>query len=261
MNRLDRPSGSATPPEYQANFKQRGIDMLKKTLFGLLLFLTLFSLAACGAGQAASSQETVSTSPQNPGEVDARTMTVEMKLAAGTLMLEDTELAVDAEEAANLLPLWKAVNTLSVSDTATQEEIQALYDQIQDTMTDEQIQAIEQMELNAEEMTALRDKLGIETEAFGGGPAGFQDLSEDERATRVAQIQSQNPDFQGGFPGGGPGGGGNLGPPPDGGAAFPGGSNVQRTPDPAQQGSRRNLGMNRMFLEPLIEMLRSRVGS
>jgi len=202
-------------------------------------------------------------------------MPLEGKLAVGILLLEDTDLAVDAEEAAQLLPLWKAVRSLSSSDTAAQEEIQALYDQIQETMTAEQVGAIEAMEITAETMASLREDLGIETGGFGGQGAGLENLTEEQRATQIARFQSSNPGFQPPAGGAGPGAGG----PPDGGGgpgmgafpeggAFPGGGipeagGFQGTPDPTRMASRlgrAGSGMNTLFLDPLIELLQERAG-
>ena len=48
-------------------------------------------------------------------------LSVPMQLVLGTLMLEDTELSVDSNQAAQLLPLWKAARSLGSSDTAARE--------------------------------------------------------------------------------------------------------------------------------------------
>jgi hypothetical protein len=44
---------------------------------------------------------------------------LETRLAVGILSLENGELAVTPEQAQTLLPLWKAIKTLSSSDTAS----------------------------------------------------------------------------------------------------------------------------------------------
>lgn len=214
---------------------------MKKKVFWLYLVLPVFvvSLVSCSfqlpwSSQTAQTTETAQTALQ-------------ARLAVGTLMLEDTELAVTTEQAKALLPLWKAVKSLSASDTASQAEIQALYDQIQETMTAEQLQAIQDMDLTPETTQALMQKLGIE----GGFMAGGQNLSESDIATRTAQRQSQG--SAGGPPGGMVFGGGPdmMGPPPDAG----GQSGVQRTP---ASGQRRMGGMNMIFINPLIRLLEQR---
>jgi hypothetical protein len=44
----------------------------------------------------------------------------------GTLQLEGTEFAVTVQQSSELLILWKAYRSLIESDTAAQEELQAL---------------------------------------------------------------------------------------------------------------------------------------
>lgn len=214
--------------------------MMFKKVFAryFVLFALIPSIAACTFRFPWSAQ-TAQSADTNPSGL-------ETKLAIGTLMLEDTDLAVTAEQAKQLLPLWKAVRSLSSSDTASQAEIQALYDQIQETMSAEQIQAIQAMEITPQNTQALMQKLGIE----GGFMAGGSNLSESDIATRTAGRQSS-----GGMPMGGPemmGGG----PPPD--MMGGGQSTTQLTPVAGQQ--RMNRG-NLMFVAPLIRLLEERAKS
>ena len=236
-------------------------------------------ISACGSGSS-STAATQTASAQTSTGINAETP-LSTRLAIGTLELEDTELAVTAEQAKTLLPLWKAVKSLSSSDTATQAEIQAIYDQIQESMSAEQIAAIEAMEMTQEEMTSLMSKLGIEVGQFGG--AGMANLTEDQRATQIAQFQAQGGVIPGGadgptfnFSGGerpsggaggdsgqsftGPGGGGM----PTGGMVFSGEiplDGVMGTTPGAGFTRRGNGGMNQMFIEPLIKMLEERSAS
>jgi len=55
------------------------------------------------------------------------TVVLPTQLALGTLSLEDTAQAVTAEQAAELLPLWKAVHSLNASDNVTTLEMNAVY--------------------------------------------------------------------------------------------------------------------------------------
>jgi len=238
------------------------------TIFAIFIPLALLALAACTGSQPsattqAADQPAAQGQAQGQPGFDPSQMTVEMKLAVGTLQLENTDLAVTADEAGQLLPLWKAVKSLSASDTAAQEEIQALYQQIQDSMTAEQVKHIQDMQMTNSDLQSLREKLGIQ-DFPGGGRGDLQDLDQDQIATRVAQFQAQNPG--GGLPGGG-GGGFQGGPPPDGGGfpggaggGFPGQGSTSSTPS-AGQSNRRALGMNSMFIDPLIELLEERAGS
>jgi hypothetical protein len=59
---------------------------------------------------------------------------------------------VTAEQAAELLPLWQTLQVLSESDTAADQEMEALTTQVQETMTAEQRQAITAMNLTREDM-------------------------------------------------------------------------------------------------------------
>jgi hypothetical protein len=128
-------------------------------------------------------------------------LSIQGQLAAGTLLLEETELAVDEVLAAELLPLWRAVQSLINSDTAAELEIEAVYKQIQDTMSPDQISAIAAMELTEEILTTLMEEREIDfgRGGFAGGRgAGLgEDFTPPEGGFRPG----------GGFPGGGPGGG------------------------------------------------------
>ncbi len=217
---------------------------MKKNLITTLTLLVL-TLAACGTSNNAdpASQNNPST-----GELPATT-----RLVIGTLKLDETEYAVTAEQAAELLPLWQVYQSLSASDTAAQEEIDALIEQIEETMTPEQDQAIAEMQLTQEDMFGIMQEQGItfgdRPEAGGGGP-------------------------QGGGDGGGfapPGGGGFT--PPQGGApgggGFPGGGGQGLSPDQiataqagreAGGGGRFN-GVPAPLIEVLIQSLKDKAGS
>lgn len=142
-------------------------------------------------------------------------LSVQSQLAVGTLLLEDTELAVDETQAADLLPLWRAAQSLMSSDTAAALEIEAVYNQIQDTMTSEQISTIAEMELTEEALATMLE----EGELFfdRGGFAGGRGEGDDDQFTPP----------EGGFPGrpggGIPGGGPGEGP----GGGFPEGMNPE----------------------------------
>jgi hypothetical protein len=152
-------------------------------------------------------------------------LSVQGQLALGTVRLEETEWAVSEAQAAELLPLWRALQSLSNSDTTAAAELEAVVDQIQETMTPEQVEAIAAMALTTETLTALMESGELGPPGMGpnmmvmegeGGPAG-------------ASFSVEGP--AGGFAGGGPPGGGGGGPvvfeigpggPPPGGAAGAG---------------------------------------
>ena len=138
---------------------------MKKTLFALTMIFAL-ALTACGG----TAPETTSLNADYENA-----LSVELQLSAGTFKLEGTDLAVDAAQAANLIPLWQVLTSLNESGTAAPEEIDALVVQIQETMTAEQINAITAMQLTVEDMGAVMQEYGL-TSGMGDGatpPEGF----------------------------------------------------------------------------------------
>jgi hypothetical protein len=161
-------------------------------------------------------------------------------LALGTLRLEGTEHAVTPAQAAEMLPLWKAIQGGSLQGAA---ETQAVVKQIEGLLNEGQLAAIDGMELTFQDIGTWMESpsakaLGIEMpappEGQGAGPGGgaFQNMTEEQRtqfrqemqnmtleqrATRLAEMGIERPEGggQGGAPGGRPGGfgargGGNL---------------------------------------------------
>jgi hypothetical protein len=120
-------------------------------------------------------------------------------LALGTLNLEGTDLAVTSEQAATLLSLWQALDSLVTSGNATTADLDAAFQQIQNAMTAEQMQAIQSMDLSGQNMQALAQKLGIAM------PAGQATLTPEQQAAIDAAGTNGQPPA--GTPGpGGPGG-------------------------------------------------------
>jgi hypothetical protein len=77
------------------------------------------------------------------------------ELAVGTLKLDGTADAITKEQAAELLPLWEVYKEIGSSDTAAQQEIEALTAQIQAAMTEAQLQSIGAMKLTQEDVMEL----------------------------------------------------------------------------------------------------------
>ncbi len=177
-------------------------------------------------------------------------LSVPMQLVVGTLMLEDTELTVDSDQAAQLLPLWKAARSLGSSDTAAAEEVGAVYNQIQATMTPEQIASIAAMQLRREDMFEMVQELGS---SFGGGGGDF--TPEMQATAQAARASGQG--FPGGF-GDRPGGGGG----PGGGAGGAGLSPEARETAIAERGGTRGAGsgVNPVFIEAIITLLEGKSG-
>jgi len=138
---------------------------MNKTLFALMMIFAL-SLTACGG----ASTETASLTADYENAIS-----VQLQLSAGTFKLEGTDLAVDAAQAAELIPLWQVLNSLNESGSAAPEEIDALIIQIQETMTAEQINAIVDMQLTIEDMGVVMQEYAL-TSGMGTGevpPEGF----------------------------------------------------------------------------------------
>lgn len=230
---------------------------MKKKIFYLLVVVpVILMVAGCSSlqlpGTSANNNQQQSGQPVGqPGD-----MPIENKLAQGTLKLEGTSQAVTAEQAKTILPLWRAVKSLSSSSTASPQELSALYQQIQEAMTAEQIKTIKEMSMSPEDTQAMMTKYGVQ--------ANFPTMDPQMQATRQAQRSSNS---SSGGNGGGPGGGfgGPGGPPPDGGGGFPGGamggqSGTQTTPQAGQTNNRPRMGMNTLWVDPLIKVLEQRAG-
>ena len=188
-----------------------------------LLLIPIFLLSACGAATTATAQ----------GGTNQQALPLAEKLAIGTLKLEGTESAISAKQAADLLPLWQVYSSLITSDTAAQEEKDALAEQIQETMSSEQIKAIEALNLTQRDVFASMQQLGITT------------------TSQVSANETPQPNGGGAFPGGGQfiGGGG----------AFPGGGNgAQLSPQQIATAQARRAANgggfnNNRLLTPLVE--------
>ena len=240
----------------------------------MLALVLIMGLAACSSlrlpGSASSQSgttanaDTTSAQDQNPqGQAfDMSQQPIEQKLAIGTLKLEGADNAITAEQAKALLPLWKAVKSMSADSNTSIEELNGLYEQIQESMTAAQIQAIQDLSLTPEETQALMQQYGVQMQAPQGAPGN---LSEEERATRIAEFRAQgggqnNGNFQGRRVMEGAGG------PPPGDFVEGGQPNMRQTPQanrtpPAGRGNRGfGGGFNMLFVDPLIKVLEQRAG-
>ena len=122
---------------------------------------------------------------------------VETQLVLGTLLLEGTDLAVDADQAAVLLPLWQEWHDLLRDETASSEDREALLERIQSAMTAGQIEAIAAMELTREDLSAYMQD---HPSAYGGGFPGFdqaQTMSPEELATLQSVYRGHGGGFRG----------------------------------------------------------------
>ena len=245
------------------------------TLWVAILVLSLL-LAACGgaANQASSNTETTpSDSPQAGSSLSKVN-----QLLVGTLRLVGTDQAITTDEASQLLPLWQAYLSLSNSQTAAEEEVDALLNQLQTTMTSDQISAIEAMNLTSTDMMDLMQSMGgamadrgtpdpqstpgFDISSQGSPPAGFQGGGNGGPSNDSGGGTTRN--FGSGGSGGGstiiqggPGMGGDAGS-----AAGIGDPNIaQGTVDPSMQAtaqarfSTQASQVNTMLLKVLISKL------
>jgi hypothetical protein len=222
---------------------------MKKIAISVFVILML-TLTACGAASSGTQQ---AASTQQNGSLP-----IQEQVLIGTFKLEGTPQAVTAQQAAQLLPLWQVYKDLSGSDTAAQEEIDGLVQQIQDTMTPEQMQAIKDMNLTRQDVFTVMQAQGI---SFGG--QGGQNLSPEQIATLQARRGSGNgfTPPQGGFQGGGGGGGGFPG-------GGPGGQNFTPQQQATAQARRANGGggggFNRVpsaLIDAMVQFLQKKAGS
>lgn len=172
---------------------------------------------------------------------------LEMQLAFGTLQLEDTNLAVTAEQAEAILPYWRVLQSLTQTGNAADAEINAVVKQIQDGMSGEQITAIAAMALTEEKLQTMIEE-GTINFGFGRGFGGDESGS-----------------GGGARPGGGGGGGRLLGGGPGGGG--PGGLGGNQDAFATRQAEIEASGenpitamMERMSSNTVIRLLETKTG-
>ncbi|MCD6424899.1 MAG: hypothetical protein J7L35_05295 [Anaerolineales bacterium] len=129
--------------------------MKMKTQMGLVLILVLFISACSSTG----SQESTRVVLSNDYAEDA--LSVEMQLVVGSLILEESDQALNPELASSLVSYWKLYLSLAESDTAAVEEMDSVVSEIQALMTQDQVSYIAGLQLTQESLTTLLDDLGI----------------------------------------------------------------------------------------------------
>jgi len=239
---------------------------MNKMFIPLTLVLALM-LAACGSAATGSA----STGSSNAGNAN-QTLSKPAQLLVGTLKLEGTANAVDATEAASLLPLWQAYSQLINSNTAAQAEIDAVVAQIQEAMTKDQVQAITGMKLTRQDEFSVMSTLGLVPSSGTPVPGStpqvftFSDGSGGGFSVSGGPSGAGGPSVSGGPPAGGgapPSGGlvvgGDLG-----GGGFPGAGGGASATQSATQLAARSANAGRispMLMNALIELLQKRAGS
>ncbi len=143
----------------------------------VMVFLAI-ALVACKKA-AATPTANVGTAPGGTGAGPSGTLTGTNKLALGTLRLEGTDNAVTPAQAAQLLPLWQMLQGGSLQ---SDQETEAVVKQIEGQMTPAQMTAIDTMALTWPDVQTWMQEQGIEMPTPAAGQGGPQDLSEEERA-------------------------------------------------------------------------------
>jgi len=212
-----------------------------KKIIGLLIAVSVvLALSACNAAGGVTSAAKIGVSTPGNGEVS-----LAMQMALGTLKLESTPYAVSADQAAELIPLWKAALSLGKSDTAAAEEMNGLVKQIQKSLSAEQIQAIQELGLTSQNLPAITQELGIDLGVGAAPPAGNSTSSASANASSGGMAGGPPPDASGGMPGGEPGGG-------------PGPQTAQSS-QTTSSSSVNFLGLNQTLLDKVIQLLESKV--
>ncbi|MEA4909016.1 MAG: hypothetical protein VB089_15440 [Anaerolineaceae bacterium] len=202
---------------------------MKKSIFQLMSLLIVTTLLAACSGQglpAILGSGSASSGTGVPGEEGQTTeISDSIQLAVGILKLEDSDQAITAEEAQALLPLWKAVKSLASSDTVTDAEFNALFDQIREGLTADQVQAIAAMDVQQADLQSLMQEFGVQMGRNTAGSTG--DTTGSSNGGFPAEGFAPGGEG-GGMPAGGGGGGGmpaggGGGMPAGGGGGFPGG--------------------------------------
>ena len=170
---------------------------MKKTVFALTILAMLSVLVACNKTTTAQSGMGGNSAP----------LSTATQLLVGTFKLEGTDLAVTSAQAKQLLPLWQTLQALSNSNTAADEEINAVVDQIKSSMTAEQMAKITAMKMTQQDVMSLMSQTGV-------SPNGAN-------ATTTPMAMNAFPGGNNSQGGGAPAGGPPAGGPPGGGA--PGG--------------------------------------
>lgn len=168
--------------------------MFKKTAIISIFLALVVLLSACGSSTTTASSTSANTASQSQ-QITPSSLTLQNKLGLGILKLEGTGLAVTADQANTLLPLWKAVKSLNSSNTTSAVEMSALYQQIEDGLSSDQVQAIKKLSLTQAQLTYMIQQQSTVTSSSSS--------SSSSSAASGAQSQAGGPGMDvGGMPGG-----------------------------------------------------------
>lgn len=168
------------------------------------LLAALVLLAACTAKTTTVTTEKFST--VLPADY-TNALPADLQLAVGSLKLEGTANQIDAAAAQNLLPLWKALSTLSASDATATEELTSVLKQIKAAMTPAQVEAITAMKLTTSDLGQRGPAPSGTVTANGTPQPGGQGMPPDAAGGAGGPPVGGGDRPQGGGPGGGQQGG------------------------------------------------------
>lgn len=176
---------------------------MKQTMIFIGMLTVVVLLAACGQAAAPAASSSTSSGQTAPNG----TLPESTQIILGTFKLEGTANAVDAAEAAKLIPLYKMLVSLETSTSSAPQEVSSVEDQIKSTMTAAQIKAIMDMKLTRQDMMTIMQDQGLtNNNASSGTNSGSSSSS--RTTTNNGGGFPAGGDFAGGAPGGGvPGGG------------------------------------------------------
>ncbi len=155
-------------------------------LFVTTLFLVLIlTLSACGTATPAPTTDAYTSANLDTSFENA--LPARMQLSLGTLKLAETNMPVTAEQAAKLLPLWQALQSMTTSGNSATAEVNALLGQIEAVFTPEQLAEIRNMQLTFANMTTWASANGVTLGSGSEQPGQGQGMSAEARATRQAE--------------------------------------------------------------------------
>lgn len=125
---------------------------MKRTIHAITILTLLSVLVACN--------KTTTTQAQNSPGGNSAPISTATQLVVGTFKLEGTDLAITSAQAKEMLPLWQTLKELSSSNTAADEEINAVVDQIKGIMTSQQMAKITAMKLTQSDIMSLMSQAG-----------------------------------------------------------------------------------------------------
>jgi hypothetical protein len=166
---------------------------MKPIDYVLIAAVALFVLVGCGQVQEARVESLPPSEASKGATSSGRGVDSATGLALGTLKLEDTKSALTPTQAAELLPLWQMIASGSLK---SETETDAVLKQIEGMMSGPQLAAINTMELEGGDVQTWMREQGIDIPALptgqgnGNGPGALQNLSEEDRAKMREEFQN-----------------------------------------------------------------------